>query len=199
MKQVKKDDQQKILLVFILLIVLLIGIVVLRNYKAMQLKNQMEPSQYPPITEIVKIPQGRMQVVMDREAQVGGKIKAQVSIQTDGRELFGSDAILLYDPQYLEVADENDLVTGDYFENFPRRQIDAENGVIKVTGFSPSTSILDEVKPLFSVSFTALKAGQTTVSIDFEKDSTNTSTLVERGTSQNILEEVVNADLTIVE
>ncbi len=198
MKDIKKNDQQKILLVFAFLVVLLIGIVILRNQRSTQLRQQIDQ---PVSTSDVgqEESMGIMQVnLSETQIQVGDIVTAQVTMQTRDIPLFGSDAILKYDPLYLQVTDEDDFIMGDYFQNYPRRENDSENGMIKVTGFFQGEGDLTDPRELFSVSFRALQEGQTTLAMDFEKGTTNTSTLVEQGTSKNILDEVFNADLTIV-
>ncbi|MBI5452711.1 hypothetical protein HY945_04560, partial [Candidatus Gottesmanbacteria bacterium] len=100
------------------------------------------------------------------------------------------------DPNYLTA--DNNLIFGPYFDSYPRQEVDNTAGIIKVSGYSPKDlSPLTSATSFFSVSFQAKKKGSGNVVVDFQAGKTNLSTLVERGTSKNILGVVGNEKIVI--
>ena len=135
--------------------------------------------------------------VSNSNIAIGDIVRADIAFTASGKQLAGSDVHLRFDPELLE-ANEN-LESGNYFSSFPRKQIDNQTGIIKVTGYNPvSTDVLsDNPVTFFVVEFKAKKSGTARISFDFQPGKTNLTTLVEKGTSRNILGKINEAALTI--
>lgn len=197
----QNTEFKKILIVISILILLTIGLFILRRERKKAVEQAIKnivPSrkelQTPTTTP--EVLSGVYKIVFEKESiSVGESVNASISFTTDSRILSGSDVILFFDPVFLEP--EEDLVVGDYFESYPRKLVDKTKGIIKVTAFGGNGQIVSTPTTLFTVTFKGKKSGTTTVSFDFVKGRTNLTTLVEKGTSKNILGEVYSATLTI--
>ncbi|OGG15530.1 hypothetical protein A3D77_05810 [Candidatus Gottesmanbacteria bacterium RIFCSPHIGHO2_02_FULL_39_11] len=128
--------------------------------------------------------------------KVGEKTDVTVSMRAEGKSIIGSDVILRYDPMILRA--DPIITESKFFDIYPRKTVDNVKGLISITAFRPTDqTALTGAKDIATVTFTALKAGTADVSLDFVPATTNHSTIVERGTSKNILGMVVPITLTI--
>jgi len=189
----KRNELTKILIVIVVLIFLLMGMVVMRLGRKTPLTNEGADSQ------VATEAQGSMVVQLTiNEAEPGERLKADVKFNALGSKVYGADAVIRFDPNYLEVDEE--LEQGYFFAVYPRAEVDNSTGTIHVTGISPKDNDpLTDEKLLFTVYFVPKKAGQTEISLEFQPGATNLSTLVEYGTSKNILGSVTPASLIIKE
>ncbi|OGG16865.1 hypothetical protein A3D78_00335 [Candidatus Gottesmanbacteria bacterium RIFCSPHIGHO2_02_FULL_39_14] len=192
-----KSEITKILIVVVVLIILLTGIFIIRRKvgpvspKNVAQEVGQDEKTVKEETNVIFTEKYKESIKVGDEITIGLKFKAP------GKNVFGSDIILLYDPEYLEVGEEG-IGRSDFFANMPRTTNDNKNGIIKVTAFDGRDEILeDQAYDLFSVDFKLLKKGTTNISFNFEKGKTNTSTLVERNSSQNILEGMSGQTLVI--
>lgn len=196
-----KSEMNKIVFVLVILFILLTGLVFVRQMRQAALRTQLAKQQ-PKMTDIT-LPTvesdnatGILRLVPARyQAKVGDAFTLSVELDAIGKQLDGADAILRFDPTVLEVVDIN---PGTYFSTYPRKTIDNVNGSVKVTGFTSSVlPPLESPQQLFTLNMQAKKAGSYKVTIEFIKDETTLSNLVEHITSKNILGEVENAQVVI--
>lgn len=126
----------------------------------------------------------------------GSQFTSSISVDLGGREVNGMDAIIKYDPQFLEVVESTN---GDLFENLLVNEIDSENSTISITAsrLSPETPPININGILAVINFQAISPGNTQIEIIFDKNQTNTSNVTEAVTSDNILTTVSNAQVTI--
>lgn len=200
MTEIPDGDKKRIFVVLIVLAVLIAGILLVRRQKALELsKNLKDQGKKVEITIKPEEKVGKMSIsVSPEKLLIGENGFLTVNFLAPEYKLYGADVILLYDPQFIEVRQDS-LSFGDYFNSFPRQQVDQENGIIKVTAISGRQENMKNEDKLFSFEFTALKAGQTKVDFDFKLGETNTTTLVEKETSKNILETVEGITINIEE
>lgn len=197
----KQTESRKIIIVLSLLVALLIGSFVLREWKRNQLRQKIEVDRRSElsieITPSDEVLGGSYRIVLDKpKVEVGQIVTAQVVFSLSGRRVSGSDVILKYDPQFLQV--EGEVSPGDFFAHYPRTEVDNRAGVVKVTAFqSVSTEPEEADISLFKVKFRTIKEGETLLDFDFEKERTDLTTLVEQGTSRNILERVEGVEVEI--
>jgi len=190
---------KKIIIVLLTLGLLLVGIIYLRNRGKQQLNNLSGNQEIIQKVEVRAENPNSMSLVSAGKPKAGSDFTVDVNFTTDNAGIFGADAVLLYDPEYLQ-ADKNSLEKGDFFKDYPRMTVDEKNGIIKVTAYNSSESTpLNTPLNFFKVNFTAVKAGATQVNFDFLPGATNTTTLVDRETSKNILGSANNLMLTIEE
>lgn len=194
-----KNDMKKIIIVLFTLAFLLVGIIYLRNRGKQQLNNLSGEQEIIQKVELKEDNPNSMSLVSAGKPKIGSDFAVNVNFTTDNSKIFGADAVLLFDPEYLE-ADKDSIEKGDFFNEYPRMTVDEKNGIIKVTAYNSSESTpLNTPLNFFKVNFTAVKTGATQVNFDYLPGATNTTTLVERETSKNILGSVNNLKLTIEE
>lgn len=136
---------------------------------------------------------------------VGEQFTVSVSADLAGREINGLDAIIQYDPTYLEVVDSNletdgiQVENGDMFDSLLYNNVDNQAGIISVTAsrISPETPPVSVNGILSVISFQALKQGNTKIEFVFDPTTTSTSNVTEAKTSENILTTVSNADVIV--
>jgi hypothetical protein len=185
---IHKNESRKIIIVGAFLLVLLGAAVILRSQRNVALQQTFRKIEAVIPTPTPDIYVGSYLLEPDKkEFKTGDNFSLTVSFDRKAKKLYGADAILKFDPAYLS-ADTN-LTLGTYFDNYPRREVDNNKGYIKVTGFRLQKSQEDNIENgmLFVANFKAKKSGFTTISLEYQKGKTNQSTLVEAGTSQNIL------------
>ena len=193
------SEKTKIFIVAVILILLVGGIYFVRNRR---IQNQSSQSQESEKTmEVVPtemIENNIFSIRTDKTSfQAGENFNAKILFKAPGKKIFGSDVILLYDPEFLS-ANNTSISVGDFFDNNPRKTADGKNGIIKITSYGGKDQILDENPiELGSIDFKALKQGVSHIDFSFVKGKTNTSTLVEAKTSQNILEKTVGLNFNI--
>lgn len=195
-------EVRKILLVFGILLLLVFVVLYVRQVKQRILSSKLKrPSSQNTLSVTPTVTSFPLSGSYSLEPSVktlksGEKVSVQVVFVASGKRLDGADIILVFDPLYFE-ADPN-LELTNFFTSFPRKTVDNKIGKIKVTAFqAKSQEPLSNPVTLLTVSFLAKKPGKTTINFDFQKGKTNTTTLVEHGTSRNILAGVVPVSLEI--
>ncbi len=155
--------------------------------------SKVVPTALPTVEPVI----GRIFITPSQKSvKAGESATFDVMFQTKGQILDGVDAIIRFDPQLLAASET--VTLGTHFDSYPRQEVDNITGIIKVSGYSPKDlSPVTAATSLFSVTFQAKKTGTADVTVDFEKGRTNLSTLVERGTSKNILGAVGNVKIVI--
>lgn len=176
-----------IVLVMLVAVLLVLGI---RKYFA--------PVPQPTISQIQPITGGKIALLAGQKVfDAGSMVPVTVRIFTGGNPIDGVDLLLRYDPTILE-ATATGIVNGDIFPEYPMGEIGPANGTIKVSGISGvSQREFNGLGIFATINFKAKRAGKTAVSVDFKPGSTTDSNMIETGSARDILEEVVNLDLTI--
>lgn len=196
-------DSKKILIVLLILALLFVGSVVLRQWKKSQLQYKMEIDKR--VGESVKVTSepetivGTYKLKLDKlQSRIGDVITADAAFSLLGKRVTGSDVILIFDPEFLQV--EGLISPGDFFAYYPRNDIDNNAGVIRISAFQATSQepVTGEIS-LFKVKFRTKKQGETMLDFQFEKGKTDLTTLVEYGTSRNILESAQGAQIKILE
>ncbi len=123
-------------------------------------------------------------------------VPVSVTVDTGSNSISGVDLIIQYDPEILEVSNE-DIAVGDVMDEYPLRSVDAEQGLVSISGISSLGNSFLGKGELATINFKAKSAGQTSLLINFEKDTTVASNLVEANSSRNILGEVDNLEILI--
>lgn len=204
MSEKKPAETKKILAVVMVLFFLLLGLILLRRQKNIELEktlknNGVAKQQVIPSPTPTPLP-GVYQLKISKEnLKVNENFSLDVFFSAPDKKISGTDLRLKFDPSFLQA--ETELSFGDFFTSFPRKEVDNEKGMIKVTGFQAKVkeSLTAEPVKLLTVNFIAVKAGETNIEIVFEKDKTNLSTLVEQGTGKNLLGTANNVTLKIEE
>lgn len=193
------SDKNRIVIVVILLLILLSGIFVIRaKKKPVTYDEKTISNENTGILPIEEKEDNIIYLTSDKtDLSTGELLKVKVSFTAPGKKIFGSDIILLYDPEFLS-ADLNSINTGNFFGSYPRKTIDPVNGIIRLSAYEGNKEALDMAAyDIMEIDFKALKKGSAQLSLLFEKGKTNTSNLVEVATSQNILEKTQGLSVSI--
>ena len=197
-----QTEQKRIIIVIVLLIVLILGIFVVRGRNKANLEQKKNPEITDNVTSIIEEQKDQNIIFLTSDKtnlEVGEELSVNISFTAPGKKLFGSDVILLYDPDLLTTSEAN-ITQGNFFGSYPRKTVDPINGIVKVNAFmaNPENAVM-KAYDIFSVKFKALKKGTARISLSFEKGKTNLTTLVEAETSMNILENTTGISISIDE
>ena len=116
-----------------------------------------------------------------------------VRIFTGGNNTDGTDLIIGYDSNMLEVATAS-VTKGSIYGDYPL--ISVSGGKIAISGISID-STFNGVGVLANLNFTAKQTGQTTLSVDYTAGKTTDSNIIETGSGKDILDQVTNLELII--
>lgn len=193
----------KIAAVGTILLILLGGALLLRqkDWKKTEIPQMEQPT--PKVARAVLSPTptftpaiGKYMLIPENNRVTVGQIfQLTAKFWAPGKILDGSDVILHFDPGFLEARQ---IVEGDYFSTYPRKTVDNKTGIVKITGIGTKVDTpLSETASFAKISYRVKKTGTTQVTFDFVRGKTNQTTLVERGTSRNILGNVFPVTITI--
>ncbi len=198
----KAKEYKKILIVAIILGVLLLVVFFVRRQKQLEMnrvlqRNKMSASQNQEGQKKDQSLTGVYKITPDKSRiKVGEIVTVKISFQAPEKIIFGTDIRLSFDPKLLQ-AEENILLE-DVFQSYPRREVDNVKGSVKVTGFmAKDQTVANDFRDVLTISFKALQSGVASLNLDFEKGKTNLSTLVEKGSSKNVLGKVIPVEITI--
>lgn len=140
-----------------------------------------------------------LSLVPDQASYISGdEVEIEVKLFTGGNTTDSTDLVIKYDPEFLAPAEDGFALEGGLYSEYPAMQVDKENGLIGISGITvPGGKSFTGEGNFATIYFTALKNGQTTVSIDFEKGQTADSNVVLTGSTQDILGSVKNANIVI--
>lgn len=176
----------------------ILGIVILIEvvYAARVLSTPVSPAP-PVIKKETVVSPGKIYLNTAKKSfTLNETIPVSVMIDSGGHSLDGADLIIRFDPKALE-ATPGSLIAGSIFDEYPLLSVDAKAGIISASGVSSLRPGFKDVGQFIIVGFKAKVKGNTSLTIDFTKDSTSDSNLVEKGTSKDILESVDNLDIDI--
>lgn len=123
-------------------------------------------------------------------------INIQVIVNTGIRRIIGTDLIVRFDPQILEV-NKDGLTKGRIFDEYPQIIADNDKGLISISGVSSLGNSFKGSGQFATLNFKAKASGKTMLAVDFKKNSTALSNLVELSSSKNILDTVDDLDLQV--
>lgn len=181
----KTTTYQKIGVVYGILILLVIIALGVRFWQGNNLKNATSKSSKSSAAAVVDYT-GKLNLESNTTTyKVGEGIDLTITFQAPGKKLDGADIVLLFDPKVVNALGFSE---GTYFKLVPRKDIDNTVGKVVITALDAvSAEPVSGKKTLGTIHFQAQKAGTSEIRFDFVKGSTTTSSLVESGTSANIL------------
>lgn len=129
----------------------------------------------------------------------GDLVSIKVKLFTGGYTTDSTDLVVKYDPAFLAPEEDNFFaLAGNLYSEYPAMQVDKQLGMLGISGITvPGKTSFSGVGVFATLYFTALKDGQTEVSIDFEKGATADSNVVLSGSTQDILGTTKDADILI--
>lgn len=139
------------------------------------------------------------------ETKIGQQFIVKVNVDTNNRTVNGVDAVIDYDPEFLEVVDQDDQTpgvqakAGDLFDKLLVNDVNPVDGMINLTAsiISPDAKPVSGKGTLASITFVPKQEGATRLVTVFDYTKTNTSNVMEAKTSKNILTNVSDATIKI--
>lgn len=139
------------------------------------------------------------------ETKIGQQFIVKVNVDTNNRTVNGVDAVIDYDPEFLEVVDQDDQTpgvqakAGDLFNKLLVNDVNPVDGMINLTAsiISPDAKPVSGKGTLASITFVPKQEGATRLITIFDYTKTNTSNVMEAKTSKSILTNVSDATIKI--
>ncbi|MBI2601144.1 hypothetical protein HYW42_04265 [Candidatus Daviesbacteria bacterium] len=133
-----------------------------------------------------------------KEYKLGDEVTVSVKVSTSGNPTYGVDLVVIYDPKVLEATSSSFFEKGTIYSEYPLASLDTQNGVIKVSGIaSGNQKGFNGSGTLASLKFKAKSAGNTTLKVDYKKDATNESNIIESTEAKDILDKTYDLKLTV--
>lgn len=200
-------NYRKIGLVYGILVILVLVAVGVRLWSGRKLENTANTTQTNQTNNTGKAvptaakpkPPGKISLESSASSvKAGESIDVAIFLEAPGKKLDGADVILRFDPDILSAVGFSE---GTIFKLYPRKDIDNQLGVVKVTGLDmTSDAPLSKEKIIFGkVQFTGVKAGSAQISFDFTSGSTSVTTMTESLTSNNLLGEAKGMTVKVKE
>lgn len=183
-----------VVLVTAVLAEVVFGAVTLFSPASVRNLNILQPS-------INELGSAQISLVPDRTSYKRNEaVMIDVKLFTGGYTTDSVDLVVKYDPAFLQPKNEGFASVGQIYEEYPGVQVDNQNGLIGISGITSQNGAgFSGVGNFARLNFTALKDGQTEVTIDFQPDSTGDSNVVLSGSMQDLLGQVNNAIIEISE
>ncbi len=148
-----------------------------------------------PRASVVANPVGTANLSFQSEPQVVVGKTLEVSINlTTSEPTDGTDVIVKYDPALLQAQT---VTPGTIYDAYPAQKIDSKTGTITLSAIATGATGFSGNGAFAKVTFKALKAGSTTLSLDYQDGSTTESNVMSTDTGKDILNKVDSLKLTI--
>lgn len=155
------------------------------------LQGPLPPAPKPPLP----ISGGSAELISFKDQiSFGEKFLVQARVSTGGNPIEGADVIIRFDPKYLSLA-KADLRVGKIFPSYPLVEVDEKKGLVSVSGTS-SVESFNGIGTMAEMEFLAKERGKTKVALEFKKDVTSDSNVVD-SLGIDILENVKDLELEI--
>lgn len=179
----------KILLLIVIVAGVIEGFYLFKSYSA---------SFIPPPPEVEGIKGGEIGLLSSKDTlKVNEGVRVTIKISTGGHPTRGTDVILKFDPNYL-VASTSSIYKSRIYPQYPQVNLDNKSGTLRISAVSPETNkTFNGVGTLAFLDFKAKQVGKTKIYVDFEKNNTSDSNIIEAGSSNDILEKVNQLNFNI--
>jgi len=188
------EHRRSMIIVIGVVLILILGVIVVVS----AIRNR--PPSDSPIARIptpMKEPRGEMWLdPAANTATSGEQITVQVMIDAHNTEINGSDAIINYDPAYLEVISVDEPNEPDREFILFDRQSDGQLQITTVKSSASNTATPQMT--IAVVTFSTLRPGTTTLGFEYRPGSTVGSTIVRARDSENILDKVTGATSIVI-
>lgn len=174
------------ILALIILIELIFGVRTLYN------------SSFPPVPKIQPLGSGKIILEVPKNVyKTGEEFPLEVRIVTAGKSTDSTDLVLHYNPKQVQMI-ASQLKMGTIYSDYPIADDDSQTGIIRISGITPpGEEGFNGIGTFATIPFKTLSEGDASFSVEFTKDSTTDSNLVESGAPKDILTEIKNQDITI--
>jgi hypothetical protein len=128
-------------------------------------------------------------------ASLGEELDVDVTIDTQSKAVAGADAVILYNPQYIEVVSVD---PGDVFADYPARFYDNTNGKIMVSGIVSSKHNLYRGRGVMArIRFRTKAMGASQITFQYTPGDTTDSNVASMSEPGDILTSVNSISLAV--
>lgn len=129
--------------------------------------------------------------------KIGDSVPVNINLSTGGHKTVGTDIVIKYDPKVLE-ATQTAFIKGAIYPDYPPARINNTKGTVEVSGVVSTKGTGFTGSGFFGkVMFKAKSAGLVLIQIDYTKDLSTDSNVVEVSTSKDVLGGVNNLEVEI--
>lgn len=180
------------------IIFIILGVIILAEVVyAVKVLSSPSPALLPADKKIIVKAEGKISLTTPKKAYaVNDAIPVSVTVNSGGHNLDGADLIVRFDPKILE-ASSGSLIKGQIFDEYPLLSADTQSAMISVSGVNSTGAGFNGTGQFVTFNFKAKTKGRTSLIIDYVKNSTSDSNLVEKETSKDVLGNVDNLELNI--
>lgn len=179
-----------LVLIFIIIVEIVINLPGLLNLNSSSSK----------VTQPQPISKAKLIVLSDKTGvKVGEDVDIQIKLATGGQTVQGTDLILTFDPSVLEASSSSQIILGKIFSNYPQAKIDP-TGSVRISGIIAENQLgYNGMGEFAKFKLKAKKVGKTSLKVEFDSsaNSSTDSNILMANSTEDILGEVYNLNLTI--
>ncbi len=139
-----------------------------------------------------------------KELRVGDTLKVDIVLAGNADGIVGMDLLLKYDPKSLSlVSAPTSFASGNIFPEYLGENINPSQGIFSISGTSIDPISIseeddeDEDKVFGSLSFKALKSGNTLLQISYQKGSTTETNVMQASSGLDVIDKIRNLSVKI--
>lgn len=139
-----------------------------------------------------------------KEVRVGDTLKVDVVLSGEANDIVGMDFVLKYDPTVLSLPSPPPVFArGNLFSEYLGESVNSSQGIFSVSGTSIEPVSIseeedeDEDKIFGSLTFKALRSGNTLLQISYRKGSTTETNVLEAESGLDIIDKIGNLSVKI--
>lgn len=146
-----------------------------------QLSSLQTDSQTP--SEIQPLSGGELSLTSEKtDYKVGDTVPVTVKVYTGGFPTLGTDVVVKYDPNILELGSATSLVSGDAYPEYPSKNFDQKTGMVTISGISAlNGKEFSGLADFATINFKAKATGTANISFDFAPGGTADSNIIKLG------------------
>lgn len=160
------------------------------------------------VTTYADVPVGSARLTMSpaqKSVKVGDQFTMDILLSTGTDTTVGTDIVLHYDPDLLEVVDADtaaagiQIAPGTLFDFTPQNEVVLATGAINFSASQQPTSNMVSAteSKLATISFKAKAAGQANVRFDFTPGDLSDSNVIKPSDGRDLLNVVQDATVTV--
>ncbi|MFA5933358.1 MAG: cohesin domain-containing protein [Microgenomates group bacterium] len=172
-------------------------------YQAINKQNQNQPTATSTSTSVAQTGNSNTISLTSPKTQFKIGEVVPIGINIDSNKMTaGADLIIHYDANLLSLASnasKTPVSLGNLYDEYPINSVDEKNGVITVSGITNKVGGVVPKGLFGTIIFQAKAAGKAKIFLEFAPKRTNDTNLIDSKTSDDVLEEVKNLDITITQ
>lgn len=155
----------------------------------------------PKVATLEQVSGGKIVLISDKTSYaVGETIPVTIRVSTGGFTTDGTDLILNFDPQLLEVESNSVFKKGSVYAEYPVVSVDSRAGSVRISGItSVGSSGFNGTGEFATLTFKAKATGKASLIAEFKPGLTTDSNIIQTKVADDVLSAVYNLDLAVGE